>query len=92
MLKEISKYLYQCDSTRVDMVHLNNFDSLRAHFEAYVKRGLSISGLVNKLTTFIAAVEFFHEDSTTIEQLSKYRAVKSAEKTAALKKKRSCSR
>ena len=37
MLKEVSKYLYECDSTKVDTEHLNNFDSLRAHFEASVQ-------------------------------------------------------
>ena len=68
-------------------MHLNNFDSLKSPLEVSVQRGLSTSGLVNKLTTFMAAAEFFYKDSPTIDLLSKYRSAKSAQKRAALKRK-----
>ena len=83
MVKDISKFLFRCDREKVEMGHLENFETLKAHLESLE---LSISRLVNKLTTFIAALNFHNAQSTTIDQLKKYRALKSSDKYAKIKR------
>ena len=83
MAKDISKFLFRCDQKKVEMGYLENFETLKAHLEGLE---LSISGLVNKLTTFIAALNFYNAQSTTLDQLRKYRCQKSSDKYAKVKR------
>lgn len=53
--------------------------------------GLGISGLVNKLVTFIAALAHYDPSSATLERLRQYKAEKSTEKAAIMKRRRESS-
>ena len=88
MLKDISKYLYACDSEKADLAHLEDLQAIKKHLEACVEMGLGISGQVNRLTTFIAALCHLNDESPTLENLVQYRAGKSSLKTAQLKRKK----
>ena len=87
MLKDVSKYLFKCDPNKVDMSYLEDFDRIKDHLESCVELGLGISGLVNKLTTFIAALAHCNPSCDSLDKLKKYRTMKSSEKAAALKRK-----
>ena len=78
MCKDISKFLYKCNPQRVELFHLENFDEIKEYLEACVELGLGISGLVNKLTAFIAVVDHLHSDSATLAQLVDLRKDKSS--------------
>ena len=68
MTKDISKYLYKCNSDKVDLTHLENYDQLKEYLEAFTQLGLGISGLVNKLISFTTALQWYlgtNKDSST---------------------------
>ena len=54
MVKDISKFLYLCDSSNAAFDNLDNYDEVIKYLESLVEHGLGISSLVNKLTTFIS--------------------------------------
>ena len=87
MMKDVSKYLFKCDPTKIDMSYLEDFDRIKDHLENCVELGLGISGLVNKLTTFIAVLAHHNPSCDSLNKLRKYRTMKSSEKAAAMKRK-----
>ena len=84
MMKDISKYLFKSDDRKVNMELLEDVESIKSHLESLQ---LSISGLVNKLTAFTAALSFHNGQSTSLAQLKEYQAQKASAKYAALKRK-----
>ena len=86
MMKDISKYLFKSDERKVNMDFLEDVESIKAHLESLQ---LSISGLVNKLTAFTAALTFHNANSNSLAQLKDYQAQKCSEKYAVLKRKTS---
>ena len=77
MMRDISTFLFKCDPKRVDMGHLEDFLAIRAHLSSL---RLSVNELVNKLTTFIAALIFYKAHSTSLDSLKRYRALKNSSK------------
>ena len=73
----------------VDPTHLTKFDQIKSHLEACVELGLGISGLVNKLSNFIAASAFHLGTSPAIKPLTKLFKEKMTEKNKVYKRKRS---
>ena len=89
MVTDVSKFLYHCDSSNAAFENLDNYDEVIKYLESLVERGLGISSLVNKLTTFISALKWHigdAESSITLEKLTKYRAAKSTLKRSATKR------
>ena len=91
ILKDVSKYLYECNSDEVNLSHLEENDRVVAYLEALVSNGLTVSGLVNKLSSFVLALTWHLESSkandvTPFTHLKEYKRKKTAEKT--LKRKR----
>ena len=91
MAIDISKYLYRCNQMEVDPTHRTKFDQIKSHLEACVELGLGISGLVNKLSHFIAASAFHQGTSPAIKPLAKLFKKKMTEKNKLYKRKRSLS-
>ena len=89
MVTDISKFLHQCDSSNIAFVNLDRYEEVVKYLESLVERGLGISSLVNKLTTFISALKWHLADtsSPTLEKLTQYRAAKSTQKRLAMKRK-----
>ena len=87
-LKDVLKYLYKCYSEEVNLSHLERVIS---YLEALVSKGLTVSGLVNKLSSFVLALTWHQESSkannvTPLTHLKEYKRKKTAAKT--LKRKR----
>ena len=88
MVKDISKFLHHCDSSDIAVDNLEKYDEVVTYLESLVERGLGISSLVNKLTTFICALKWHLGDrpSPTLDRLTAYRAAKSTQKRLTLKR------
>ena len=92
MTKDIAKYLYNRDSADVELSYLEDFDGISDHLKTCVELGLGISGMVNKLNSFISALAFYKLESPTMEKLKTLRREKCTEKVATFKRKRNPTR
>ena len=82
-----------CNAEEVDLSHLKNHDRIIAYLEAFVLEGLTVSGLVNKLSSFVLALTWHLEtskanDTTPLSRLKDYKIKKTAEKTKKKKESR----
>ena len=73
-----------CNAEEVDLSHLEDHERIITYLEALVSDGLTVSGLVNKLTSFVWALTWHLEtnkaDTTPLSKLKEYKKKKTAEK------------
>ena len=91
MVKDVSKYLYSRDESKVSPLYMEDGLAVTKHIKDCMVLGLGISGAVNKLSALLAAAKFHNPDCSAIRTIEAERLKRTTEKTEHFRRKRSLS-